>query len=66
MNTKSIAILGCTGHIGKNLIFNFKKEKKDDLFLFSRNEQNIKKITTTPIYIQKTNILLKSIDLIVP
>ena len=46
MNTKSIAILGCTGHIGKNLIFNFKKEKKDDLFLFSRNEQNIKKITT--------------------
>ena len=46
MNTKSIAILGCTGHVGKNLIFNFKKEKKFDLFLFSRDEQKIKKIIT--------------------
>ena len=34
MNTKSIAILGCTGHVGKNLIFNFQKEKNFDLFLF--------------------------------
>ena len=46
MNTKSVAILGCTGHIGKNLIFNFKKEKKFNLFLFSRDKQKIKKVIT--------------------
>ena len=46
MNTKSIAILGCTGHVGKNLIFNFQKEKNFDLFLFSRHEQNIRKTIT--------------------
>ena len=44
MNTKSIAILGCTGHVGKNLIFNFKKEKKFNLFLFSRDGRKIKKV----------------------
>ena len=60
MNAKSIAILGCTGHVGKNLIFNFKKEKKVELFLFSRNEQSTKKIITD--FNLKDNFALKKYE----
>jgi len=44
MSTKSIAILGCTGHVGKNLIYYFGREERFELVLFSRNKKKIKKI----------------------
>lgn len=44
MNTKSLAILGCTGHVGKNLLYYFGKEERFELVLFSRDKQKIKKI----------------------
>ncbi len=40
---KSIAILGGTSHIGKNLILYFQKEKQFNLFLFSRDEKKMEK-----------------------
>ena len=46
MNTKSIAILGCTGHVGKNIIYYFGREEKFELVLFSRDKKKIKKIVS--------------------
>src|SRR3989344_3468848 len=39
-----VAILGASGHIGKNLIFYFSQKNNYELFLFSRNKTKIKKI----------------------
>jgi len=46
MSTKSIAILGCTGHVGKNLIYYFGREERFELVLFSRDKKKIKKIVS--------------------
>ena len=35
-----IAILGSTGHIGKNLTYYFGKEKNYELFLFTRDDKS--------------------------
>ena len=35
-----IAILGSTGHVGKNLTYYFGKEKNYELFLFTRDDKN--------------------------
>ena len=35
-----IAILGSTGHVGKNLTYYFGKEKNYELFLFTRADKN--------------------------
>ena len=40
-----IAILGSTGHVGKNIIYYFSKEKNFELFLFTRDEKKLEKIT---------------------
>jgi nucleoside-diphosphate-sugar epimerase len=40
---KSIAILGGTSHIGKNLILYFQKDTQFNLFLFSRDEKKMEK-----------------------
>jgi nucleoside-diphosphate-sugar epimerase len=37
-----IAILGASGHIGRNLVWYFSQEKQYDLVLFSRNHNNLK------------------------
>lgn len=39
-----IALLGATGHIGKNLMLHFSKDKKYELSLFSRDTKKIRKI----------------------
>lgn len=39
-----IAVLGATGHIAKNLVLYFSREKKYELFLFSRNKNKANKI----------------------
>ena len=46
MSTKSIAILGCTGHVGKNLIYYFGREERFELVLFSRDKKKINKIVS--------------------
>ena len=46
MSAKSIAILGCTGHVGKNLIYYFGREERFELVLFSRDKKKIKKIVS--------------------
>ena len=38
-----IAILGSTGHVGKNLAYYFGNEYTHELFLFSRNEKKLEK-----------------------
>tara|TARA_B100001013_G_scaffold310067_1_gene214702 strand:- start:92 stop:1015 length:924 start_codon:yes stop_codon:yes gene_type:complete len=38
-----IAILGSTGHVGKNLTYYFGNEYTHELFLFSRNEKKLEK-----------------------
>lgn len=40
---KNIAIFGATGHIGKNLSFYFSQNKKNNLYLFGRNQVRLKK-----------------------
>ena len=35
-----IAILGSTGHIGKNLTYYFGKEENYELFLFTRDDKS--------------------------
>ena len=35
MSKLNIAILGCTGHVGKNLMYYFGREETFELFLFS-------------------------------
>lgn len=40
----NIAILGASGHIGKNLVLYFSKEKKYKLFLYSRDNNKLSKI----------------------
>ncbi len=44
LNNKKIAIFGSTGHIAKNLVFYFNKQKFGDLVLFSRNKKKLEKI----------------------
>jgi nucleoside-diphosphate-sugar epimerase len=39
--SKKVAILGASGHIGKNLILYLSKKKNIDLFLFSKNKKNV-------------------------
>jgi len=39
-----VAILGATGHVGKNLIYYFSQESEYELVLFSRDQQKMKKI----------------------
>ena len=41
MSKLNIAILGCTGHVGKNLIYYFGRETNFELFLFSRDKKRI-------------------------
>ena len=41
MSKLNIAILGCTGHVGKNLIYCFGREANFELFLFSRDKKRI-------------------------
>jgi len=38
---KKIAILGATGHIAKNLIYNFNKSDKYNLYLFARSAEKL-------------------------
>ena len=38
---KKIAILGSTSHIAKNLIYNFKKSDKCNLYLFARSKEKL-------------------------
>ena len=47
-----IAILGATGHIAKNLIYWFSKDKNKDIYLFSRDISKLKS------FIQKNNITM--------
>ena len=56
MNTKSIAILGCTGHVGKNIIYNFSREENFELVLFSRNKEKIKKIISKNNFTNNSSI----------
>ena len=44
---KNIAIFGATGHIAKNLIYQFSKNTEHNLFLFSRNQTKLKKFTSS-------------------
>ena len=37
-----IAILGASGHIGRNFMFYFSKKESNELFLFTRDEKNLK------------------------
>ena len=37
-----IAILGASGHIGRNFVFYFSKKKNNELFLFTRDEKKLK------------------------
>jgi len=41
MSKLNVAILGCTGHIGKNLMYYFGREETFELFLFSRDKRRI-------------------------
>ena len=41
MSKLNIAILGCTGHVGKNLMYYFGRENRYELFLFSRDKKRI-------------------------
>ena len=41
MSKLNIAIVGCTGHVGKNLIYYFGRETHFELFLFSRDKKRI-------------------------
>ena len=41
MSKLNIAILGCTGHVGKNLIYYFGREANFEMFLFSRDKKRI-------------------------
>ena len=41
MSKLNIAILGCTGHVGKNLMYYFGREETFELFLFSRDKRRI-------------------------
>lgn len=64
-NSSNIAIVGASGHIGKNLISYFSKDKKYKLFLFSRNEAKLRKIINdifsgTDCFISNYNIFNKS------
>ena len=55
-----IAILGSTGHIGKNIIYYFSKEKNFELFLFTRDEKKLEKITLQ--YGIKNNFSIRKYD----
>jgi len=46
MNHKNIAIFGSTGHVAKNLISFFSKDKTFDLFLFSRDPTKSKTLSS--------------------
>ena len=55
-----IAILGSTGHVGKNIIYYFSKEKNFELFLFTRDEKKLEKITLQ--YGIKNNFSIRKYD----
>lgn len=60
---KNIAILGATGHIAKNIIFNFCKQRRYKLFLFVRSPermQNFFKIIGHDI--SDDNVTIKTYD----
>jgi|APSaa5957512535_1039671.scaffolds.fasta_scaffold89373_2 hypothetical protein len=44
MNSKKITTLGSTGHIGKNLISLFLKDKDFEIDLFYRNSKKLESI----------------------
>ncbi|MHB1347585.1 MAG: NAD-dependent epimerase/dehydratase family protein [Candidatus Humimicrobiaceae bacterium] len=54
---KKIAILGATGHIGKNLIFNFKKSDKYDLYLFARSTEKLDNFLKSIDYFNNIKII---------
>ena len=43
-NKTTIAILGSSGHIGKNLINFFSKDQKYEIYLFTRDKNNLNKV----------------------
>jgi len=55
-----IALLGSTGHVGKNIIYYFSKEKNFELFLFTRDEKKLEKITLQ--YGIKNNFSIRKYD----
>ncbi|MCV0399658.1 MAG: NAD(P)-dependent oxidoreductase [Nitrosarchaeum sp.] len=68
---KNIAIFGATGHIAKNLIYEFSKHTKHKLFLFSRDKTKVKKFVAAMCidkninYNDYENIHLGSFDVII-
>jgi nucleoside-diphosphate-sugar epimerase len=44
MSKKTIAILGCTGHIGKNILLKLINDTEHTLYLFSRSKENISEL----------------------
>ena len=55
-----VALLGSTGHIGKNLTYYFGKEKNFELLLFSRNEKKLEK--TISQFELKNNFTIRKYD----
>ena len=55
-----IALLGSTGHVGKNIIYYYSKEKNFELFLFTRDEKKLEKITLQ--YGIKNNFSIRKYD----
>ena len=55
-----VALLGSTGHVGKNLTYYFGKEKNFELLLFSRNEKKLEK--TISQFKLKNNFTIRIYD----
>ena len=55
-----VALLGSTGHVGKNLTYYFGKEKNFELLLFSRNEKKLEK--TISQFKLKNNFTIRKYD----
>ena len=55
-----VALLGSTGHVGKNLTYYFGKEKNFELLLFSRNEKKLEK--TISQFELKNNFTIRKYD----
>ena len=68
---KNIAIFGATGHIAKNLIYQFLNNTEHKLFLFSTNSSNLQSFISTItnnkniFYISYENLHSQSFDVII-
>lgn len=68
---KNIALFGASGHIAKNLIYQFSKNTENKLFLFSQNQMKLKNFTSSInagkniIYSSYTDVNSQSFDIII-